>query len=232
MSEAGPQTRLLVRDPGGLRSAPVPGLVLYDNPASSNALKVRFLLAELGLAYERRTVPFPYPRPGEYLALNPMGGIPTLVDDGFVLAESQAILRYLAGREGRDDLSPTAPRDRARVDEFLDRFATGFRPAFFRHERRALGYSPEVGGRDAVPRDPEGAARVAREIRPSLEVLDSLVEPAGAVLGRFTIADCALAPVLHRATQTGLDLTPFTRLQALGEALMARPAFAAAEPVG
>jgi hypothetical protein len=38
--------------------------------------------------------------------------------------------------------------------------------------------------------------------------------------------------VLHRTTHTGLDLTPHTRLHALGEALMARPAFAAAEPVG
>lgn len=210
----------------------VPGLVLYDNPMSSNALKVRFLLAELGLPYERRTVAFPYPRPAEYLALNPVGGIPTLVDEGFVLAESQAILRYLADREGRDDLYPAAPRERARVDEFLDRFATGFRPAFFRHERLALGYAPGKGGRDAVARDPEGAARVAGEIRPTLEVLDALVEPAGAVLGRFTIADCALAPVLHRATQTGLDLTALPRLQALGEALMARPALAAAEPAG
>jgi glutathione S-transferase len=232
MSERRPETRLPVRDAGGLRSAPVPGLVLYDNPASSNALKVRFLLAELDLPCERRTVPFPYPRPAEYLALNPVGGIPALVDDGFVLAESQAILRYLADREGRADLYPTAPRDRARVDEFLDRFATGFRPAFFRHERRALGYSPDKGGRDAVPRDPEGAARVEREMQPTLALLDSLVEPAGAVLGRFTIADCALAPVLHRTTHTGLDLTPHARLHALGEALMARPAFAAAEPVG
>jgi glutathione S-transferase len=232
MSDRGPETRIPVRDPGALGSAPVPGLVLYDNPASSNALKVRFLLEELGLPYERRMVPFSYPRPAEYLDVNPVGGIPALVDDGFVLAESQAILRYLTDREGRADLYPTVPRDRARVDEFLDRFATGFRPAFFRHERRALGYSPEKGGWDAVPRDPDGAARVEREIQPALALLDSLVEPAGSVLGRFTIADCAVAPVLHRTTHTGLDLTPHPRLHALREALMRRPAFAAAEPVG
>jgi glutathione S-transferase len=210
----------------------VPGLVLYDNPMSSNSLKVRFLLAELGLAHERRTVPLSVPRPAGYLARNPVGGVPAIDDDGFVLAESQAILRYLADREGRADLYPTALRDRARVDEFLDRFATVFRPAFFRHERLALGYAPGKGGRDAVPRDPEGAARVAGQIGPTLVVLDALVEPAGATLGRFTIADCALAPVLHRATQTGLDLTAYPRMRALGEALMARPAFAAAEPVG
>ena len=208
------------------------GLVLYDNALSSNALKVRFLLAELGLAYERRPVSLSRPRPAEYLALNPVGGIPTLVDDGFVLAESQAILRYLADRQGRDDLYPSEPRDRARVDEFLDRFATGLRPVFFRHERRALGYSAEKGGWDAVPRDPEGAARVEAEVQPTHALLDSFVEPGGAVLGRFTIADCALAPVLYRTTHTGLDLSPHPRLRALRETLLARPAFASAEPVG
>ena len=100
----------------------MPGLVLYDNPRSSNALKVRFLLAELGLAHERRAVDLARPRPEGYIALNPVGGIPTLDDDGFVLSESHAILRYLAAREGRDDLLPADPFERARVDEFLDRF--------------------------------------------------------------------------------------------------------------
>ncbi len=207
-------------------------LALYDNPRSSNALKVRVLLAELGLEHERREVPLSRPRPAAYLAVNPLGGIPALDDDGFVLAESNAILRYMAGREGRDDLLPAAPRDRARVDEFLDRFATGIRPAFFRHERLALGFSAEIGGWDAVPRDPEGAAEVEREIQPTLRLMDGLVAPEGAVLGRFTIADCAVAPVLFRTTLTGLDLGPHRRLAGLRERLIARPAFPAAGPVG
>ena len=71
-----------------------------------------------------------------------------------------------------------------------------------------------------------------REIQPALRLLDGLVEPAGAVLGRFTIADCALAPVLFRTTVTGLDLAPHPRLAGLRERLLARPAFAAAGPVG
>jgi len=210
----------------------MPGLVLYDNPRSSNALKVRFLLAELDLSHERRTVVMSRPRPEGYIALNPVGGIPTLDDDGFVLAESHAILRYLAGREGRHDLLPTDPFERARVDEFLDRFHTGFRAAFFRHEVPALGYSREKGGFGAVPPDPEAAARVAEEIAPQLSLLDSLVSPAGAVLGRLTLADFALAPVLHRTLGSGLDLSPFPSLEALRATLVAHPAFAAADPVG
>src|SRR5450432_113153 len=112
-----------------------PAMLLYDNPVSTNALKVRFLLAELGLAYDRREVPLALPRPDWHLAQNPIGGVPTLSDDGLVLAESNAILRYLAQREGRGDLYPSAPAERAPVDQFLDRFATALRGPFFQVER-------------------------------------------------------------------------------------------------
>ena len=50
------------------------------------------------------------------------------------------------------------------------------------------------------------------------------------MLGRFTIADCALAPVLQRARDTGYDLTPYPRLAALADAVLARPAWAATAP--
>ena len=63
------------------------------------------------------------PRPAGYVAVNPFAGIPALDDDGFTVTESNAILRYLALREGRDDLYPTEPRGHARVNELLDRFA-------------------------------------------------------------------------------------------------------------
>lgn len=207
-------------------------LVLFDNPVSSNALKVRFLLAELDLEHERREVSLARPRPGWYLDLNPVGGIPAIDDDGFVLAESHAILRYLARRQARADLYPAAAGEQARVDEFLERFHTGIRAAFFRHETPALGYSRDKGGFGAVPPDPERAAAVEVEIQPTLRLLDSLVSPTAAVLGRFTIADCALAPVLFRTTRTGLDLAPHPTLHALRESLLARPAFARADPVG
>ena len=77
------------------------GIVLYDNLASSNAMKVRFLLAELGLPYERRHVPLAHPRPDWYRARYPFGTVPFFEDGDLELGESNAILRYLANREGR-----------------------------------------------------------------------------------------------------------------------------------
>jgi glutathione S-transferase len=206
-------------------------LRLHDNPISSNALKVRFLLAELGLDYERVPVPISRPRPDAYVALNPVAGIPTLEDDGFVLAESNTILRYLAEREGRDDLRGAGPRGRARVDELLDRFTTTFRPALFRVEAPALGYTPAVGFGGA-PRDPERAREREAEIAPQLAVLESLLPDDGFALGGLTIADCAMAPALSRTQHTRMDLGPYPRLRRLRDALVALPAFVAAGPVG
>jgi glutathione S-transferase len=114
-------------------------LALYDHPISSNALKVRFLLAELGIEYERKLVPIERPRPEWYAAVNPLLGIPTLQDGDLILSESNAILRYLANRERRDDLYPADPAARARVDMMLDRFSLTLRPALFQVETGRTG---------------------------------------------------------------------------------------------
>jgi glutathione S-transferase len=206
------------------------GLILYDNPASSNALKARILLAELGLEYERSTIPFALPRPDAYLALNPVGGIPTLVDGETVVAESNAILRYLARREGRGDLYPTEPDRAAAIDTFLDRWSLTFRPAFFKHEAPALGFAPGKGMGGAEP-DPDGAARAALEIAPTLALLESIVTGEGSAVGGYTIADIAAAPILFRTTRTELELAPYPRVSRWRETLLGRPAFAAADPV-
>jgi glutathione S-transferase len=205
-------------------------LLLYDNPVSSNALKVRFMLAELELGYDRTLVPFELPRPDWYRAVNPVGGIPALEDDGFVVTESNAILRYLASREQRDDLYPAAAAGRAKVDEFLDRFALTFRPAFFRHESPALGFVLGKGMLGGPPR-PDELPAVVEAISPTLELLDGLIDASGFALGRFTIADVAAAPILFRTTKTGLDMTPFENLTRWRDTLLARPAFASADPV-
>ena len=205
-------------------------MLLYDNPVSSNALKVRFLLAELGLGYDRHEVPMLRPRPAEYVAVNPLAGIPTLDDDGFIVTESNAILRYLALREGREDLYPTEPRGHARVNELLDRFALTVRPAFFKHEAAAMGFKFGIGF-GGVPNDPARAAEIAVDIAPQVALLEQILSHGPYALGDFTIADCAIAPVLFRTTKTGLDLSAYPKVARLRDAHLARPAFIAAEPV-
>lgn len=205
-------------------------IVLHDNPVSSNALKVRFLLAELGLEYERREIPLVRPRPAAYVALNPLAGVPTLEDGDLVLSESNAILRYLARREGREDLYPAAPEAAAPVEEWLDRFSLTLRPALFRVEAAALGYLPGHGFGGA-PADRDLARRRADEIAETLATFDGLVPASGHALDRFTIADCAAAPALWRTHSTGLDLSPYPGLLRWRDTVCARPAFTRADPV-
>ena len=186
--------------------ATVSPMLLYDNPASSNALKVRFLLAELGLAYDRREMPMLRPRPGRVRRGEPVHRHPDPRRRRLRLTESNAILRYLALREKREDLYPTERRGHARVNELLDRFALTVRPAFFKHEAAALGFKFGTGF-GGVPNDPERAAEIAGQIAPQIELLERVLADGEYALGDFTIADCAIAPVLFRTTKSGLDLS-------------------------
>src|SRR6476620_8664747 len=123
------------------RRTPMP-LVLHDNPRSSNAQKVRFLLAELGQSAELREVPFAQPRPDWHLAVNPLGGIPAIIWDGFPLAESHTVLRFIATRSGDTGIYPSDLPDRATVNRLLDAIATFLRPALLPIEQAALGVRP------------------------------------------------------------------------------------------
>ena len=209
------------------------GLVLYSHPVSSNALRARFLLALLELPYETVPVPLGQPRPDWYLALNPFARIPTLADGELTLAESNAILRYLAHRERRFDLYPEDARGRARVDWALDAFATLVRPPLFPLKRAALFHRDlETGGGSWEEGDPAAIETVRGPAEAALDAFEQFVSADGTVLSTFTIADCSVAPVLWRTFRLPLEFTRWPKLARLREAVAAHPAFAAAGPVG
>ena len=206
-------------------------LLLYDHPLSSNALKVRFLLAELGLPYDRLHVPFAHPRPQELTSLNPFGTIPALVDGDFHLGESNAILRYLARRERRDDLYPSDAAACARVDWLLDTWSMHVRPALHRLEDAAIFFR---GGEVVGALEDADADAVAAETGPAAEALDryeQLVSDNGTVAGRFTIAECCVGPALWRTSRLPLQFERWPRLARIRDAIGAHDAFQAAGPV-
>jgi glutathione S-transferase len=201
-------------------------LVLHDNTLSSNAQKVRFLLAELGQTAELREVPFAQPRPDWHLAVNPLGGIPAIVHDGFELAESNTVLRYLATRSGDTQIYPSDLPDRATVNWLLDAIATWLRPALFPIEEAAFGLRAGRGLGAETPAEDGGRAALAKAL-PKLQQFEGLLDDSSpwACCGRFTIADCAGAPVLYRMLRNGLDLGEIPRLKAWAEACCERPAW-------
>jgi glutathione S-transferase len=205
-------------------------LTLYDFPTSGNARKVRLLLAELELDYEHVPVPRARPRPDWYLEVNPFGGVPAIRDGDMVLAESQAILRYLAVRAGRDDLYPAAPAARARVDWALDAWTTTAFPRVFPLYRALVAETRDEAGAPHPERaDPEAVERELPGAREGFELFERFVADDGTVVGGgFTIADCACGPVLLTVSGWPIDLeADYPKLARIRAAIDARPSASA-----
>lgn len=172
---------------------------LYDYIASANCLKVRILLAQLGVPYERVPVDI---FAGEtltdaYAAVNPLRTTPVLeLDDGRRLPESNAILLYLS--RGSPFL-PDDPYEAARVTGWLL-----FEQTEVMMTMGGLRFRLATGR--LIPDHPE-AIRRRRGAEDALRVLDDhLREREFLVAERYTIADIAVYGYTHVAPEAGLEL--------------------------
>src|SRR5512138_234092 len=112
-------------------------LKIWGRTNSVNVKKALWCAEELDLDYERHDagMQFGVTKTPEYKKMNPNSLVPTIEDDGFVLWESHAIVRYLAAKHGMGTLCPGDPRARADADRWMDwahSFAREFqRPVFW-----------------------------------------------------------------------------------------------------
>ena len=98
-------------------------LTIWGRANSVNVQKVLWCLRELDLGYDRIDAGMQFGKNNEapYLAMNPNGRVPTLVDGDFVLWESNSVMRYLCLAYGQNSpIYPQAPQARAAVDRWLD----------------------------------------------------------------------------------------------------------------
>jgi len=107
-------------------------LRIWGRANSTNVKKVLWCAEELGLQYERIDAGMEHGVVDEprYRALNPNGLVPCLQDGDFVLWESNAIVRYLAGRHGTGTLMPRDERVRAQADKWMDWTSLSFSGPF------------------------------------------------------------------------------------------------------
>ena len=192
-------------------------MILYDHPASANCLKVRILLAQLGVSYERVTVDLfaGETRRPEHLARNPDGRVPVLeLDSGELLPESAAIMLYLA--EG----TPYLPEDRlarARVYQWLffeqNQIEPGLAVARFMALVGRVAKHPEVYG-DRLRQGRRGLESMERGL-----VDDFIAGP------EYTIADMALYGYVHCADEAGAELREYARIGAWVERVEATAGF-------
>ena len=108
-------------------------LKIWGRATSSNVQKVMWLVGELGLSHERVDIggPFGRNKDPDYLAMNPNGLVPTLEEDGFILWESNTIVRYLARQHGQAGLEGRDARARALAEQWMDWQISVVAPAIF-----------------------------------------------------------------------------------------------------
>ncbi|MDX3884766.1 MULTISPECIES: glutathione S-transferase family protein [Sphingomonas] len=132
-------------------------LTIWGRPNSHNVKKVVWFAEEIGRPFVRLNIGGAFGITDSYREMNPNALIPTIEDDGLVLWESNAILRYLAARYGEGTLWPADPAVRARGDKWMDwqfGYADAQRDAFLNLVR----HSPEERDAAAIARSAEATA--------------------------------------------------------------------------
>jgi glutathione S-transferase len=199
-------------------------LQILGKASSLNVRKVLWLCQELALPYELQQWGSGYQSTDTpaFRALNPNGLVPVIKDGEFVLWQSNTICRYLTAEHGRADLLPTAPRERAIVEQWMDWQATElnncWRYAFVALVRHSPGHTDQA----AI------AAGVISWNR-HMTILDEHLRRTGAYAagGTFTLADIVLGLATHRWYLTPMERPALSAVSAYYERLSERPGFLA-----
>ncbi|HCT7983375.1 glutathione S-transferase [Serratia liquefaciens] len=197
-------------------------LKLLGKASSINVRKVLWTSHELALPLTREDwgSGFRSTQTPEFLALNPNGLVPVLIDGDRVLWESNTICRYLACREGRQDLLPTEPGARAAVEMWMDWQATdlnnAWRYVFMSRVRQ-----------DAAYQDPERLAAAEREWNRLMGMLEQHLAQGNAYIAgtTFSLADVVIGLSLNRWLMTPFSRPDYPGLQGYLQRLQQRPGF-------
>ncbi|WP_207790464.1 glutathione S-transferase family protein [Polymorphobacter fuscus] len=189
-------------------------MTLYT-AATPNCYKVSVTLEELGLAYAVVKVDLAHgqQKTPDYLRINPNGRVPALVDDGFPIFESGAILVYLAEKTGL--LMPSDVKGRSQVMQWL-MFQMGGIGPMMAQANVFYRYFPE--------KIPAAIARYQGEGRRLFEVIDSHLASREFLAGDYSIADIANWCWIRTAKWSGIETDGLVNLQRWLATVAERPA--------
>ncbi len=196
-------------------------LKIWGRTNSINVQKVLWCCAELGLEYERTDagMQFGVNNTPEYKAMNPNGLVPTIDDDGFVLWESHAIVRYLARKHPTARLCPEEPRMAADADRWMEWYSTtmwqNVRPVFWNLVR--------------TPPEQRNMAEVEdhrKKWAANLAIVNAHLATRDYVAGKsFTMGDIPIGVAAFRWFNMPLERPALPHLEGWYQRICERPAF-------
>ncbi len=197
-------------------------LTIWGRMNSINVQKVVWATEDLGLAYTRHDAGMAYGvvNTPEYRAMIPNGLVPVIDDDGFVLWESNAIVRYLCAKHGAGSSWATDPTERAMGDKWMDWQSTSFYAAYADAFRGLVRTLPEK-------RDHAEIERSRAKTEPLMAILDAHLASHDYLGGsRFGMGDLALGPTMHRWLNMPIARQPHPHVEAWHKRIIARPSAA------
>jgi glutathione S-transferase len=193
-------------------------LTIWGRLNSHNVKKVAWFAEEIGVPYVRHDVGGAFGMDAAYLALNPNALIPTIEDDGVVLWESNAILRYLAARHAPDRFWPSDPASRAQADKWMD-WQIGYAPAQLGAFLNLIRRSPEQRHYSEVERSVAASAKLLR-------LLDDELSRRPWLSGDdFGIGDIPMGVYINTWFALPIERPAFPHIAAWYARLNARPGF-------
>jgi glutathione S-transferase len=194
-------------------------LTIWGRLNSHNVKKVAWFAREIDLPHVRHDIGGQFGMTDAYKAMNPNALIPTIEDDGLVLWESNAILRYLAHRYAPEALYPADPALRAAGDKWMDwqfSFAEAQRDAFVNLVRR----KPE-------DRDAAAIAASAAKAGKAMATLETALAAQPWLSGdNFGVADVPMAVYAHTFFTLDIDRPLLPHVRAWHDRMRERPAYA------
>ncbi len=196
-------------------------LEIWGRKNSSNVAPVMWTIGELGLEHTRHNVGGSFGKldSPEYRAMNPNGLVPTMNDNGFVLWESNAIVRYLARQYGSGSLYPMDNKTLALAEQWMEWTKTTLYPGFFPIFWQLVRTDPQSQDLSLVDR---AAGTTAK----NLEILDAGLEGRKFVTGNeFSIGDVALGALFYRYYNLPVQRPSLPNVESWYDRLCQRPAY-------
>jgi glutathione S-transferase len=199
-------------------------LKLYDHPLSGNCYKVRLALSQLGVEYEKEYLDI---FKGEqhssgYQSVNPNRKIPVLIDGGFHMWESNAILLYIGRKYSPNGLYLEDFEGYGRMAQWLFFGKTSIDPnlAVARYFTKFL---------PSENRDEKRLNELRTQGNAVLGLLDSHLEANDYLAGIYSMADIACYPYVNLAPEGGIDLSPYPSVMLWCDRIRSQPGYISME---
>ncbi len=197
-------------------------LKIWGRKTSINVQKVKWAVGELALPHERIDAggPFGGLDTPEFGKLNPNRLVPVIEDDGFVLWESNAIVRYLTAVRGQRKLAATDERQRALADQWMEWANSMLYPDIIVRAFLGLVRTP------AADRNVAGIEAAAKRAGERLAILDAQLEGRSYILGdQPTAADIGCGSLMYRYFMLDIPRPRLNNVEAWYRRLTERKAY-------